>query len=562
MGSQARKVVSCAAILFFSISLSFSQPAIPDKAKAGAVESAVEKTAPKATVKPSIPQIEVPPRPEMEIKDTTTKIKVSKFKITGNTRISTYDLSKIVRSYEGREMTLVEIKAVADRITSEYREKGYFLARAYIPAQKIQNGVVEIAVIEGNVDKITIKGNKYYTNKFIRSQMQPVIAEQVISRDNLQKSLLNLNENPKLNVNATLSPGSTIGTVDINLDVKDSVPYNLVLYYNNFGSEFTGRGRLGASLDIGNLTKHGDILSLGIVLPHPDWDFSFYRKIGYSFPVNGYGTRLGLNFADMNYEVGKDLAILGIEGDSRVFELSLTHPFIKRTDCKLTAGASLAIKNYENYILGQKTAEDNLSMLGIGVSRERIRQNARDMIAVNAYFGLGGMFGGMGEHPKKPSKPGADNTFLKLTLDAARTMRLGNCSLILRGSGQWANQTLAIGEKFAIGGPDSVRGYPQSEYLGDKGYALSAELRTPVWPGEFILNKYAQWAFFFDWAGVELENPLIGEKSSQTLSGYGAGIRAFYKNFDLRFDAGFPIKGKIPSDGGNYHYYIQGTLRF
>ncbi|MGB9642652.1 MAG: ShlB/FhaC/HecB family hemolysin secretion/activation protein [Candidatus Ratteibacteria bacterium] len=562
MGNPARKVTSFAVILFFVVSLGYSQPAIPDKAKAGAVESAVERTSPKSTVKPSIPEIEVPPRPEMEVKDSTTKIKVNKFKITGNTRISTYQLSKLVRSYEGREMTLVEIKSVADRITNEYREKGYFLARAYIPAQTIQNGVVEIAVIEGNVDKISVKGNKYYTNKFIRSQMQPVITEQVISRDNLEKSLLNLNENPKLNVNATLSPGSTIGTVDINLTVKDKAPYNLLLYYNNFGSKFTGKGRLGATLDIGNLTKHGDILTLGLVFPHPDWDAKFYRKIGYSIPVNGYGTRLGLNFADMEYEVGKDLAVLGIEGKSRVFELSVTHPLIKRTDCKLTAGVSLAIKNYENYILGQLSAKDDISMLGIGVSHERIRSNTRDLVAANAYFGLGGMFGGMGERPSKPSKPGADNTFLKLTLDAARTMRLGNCSLILRGSGQWANQTLAVGEKFAIGGPDSVRGYPQSEYLGDKGYSLSAELRTPFWPGEFVLNKYAQWAFFFDTGRVDLENPLPGEKSSQNLSGYGAGIRATYKNFDLRFDAGFPIKGKRPSDGGDYHYYVQGTLRF
>lgn len=562
MGILARKIVSCAAILFFSVSLCFSQSTIPDKAKAGAVESAIEKTSPKTTAKPAIPEIEVPPRPEMEVKDSTVKIKVSKFKITGNTKISTYQLSKIVRPYEGREMSLVEIKSVADRITNEYRDKGYFLARAYIPAQKIQNGVVEIAVIEGNVDKIVVKGNRYYTNKFIRSQMGPVISEQVINRDNLEKSLLNLNENPKLNVNATLSPGSTPGTVDINLSVKDSAPYNLLLYYNNFGSRFTGKGRLGATLDIGNLTQHGDILTLGVVLPHPKWDFTFYRKIGYSIPVNGYGTRLDFSFADMTYDVGKDLAILGIEGKSRLFGLSLTHPLIKRTDCRLTAGASLMIKNYENYILGHKSAEDDLSMLGIGVTKEKIRNNTHDTIAANAYFGLGGMFGGMGEHPKMPSKPGADNTFLKLTLDAARTMKLGNCALILRGSGQWANQTLAVGEKFAIGGPDTVRGYPQSEYLGDKGYALSAELRTPIWPGEFVLNKYAQWAVFFDCAGVYLDNPLPGEKSSQTLSGYGAGIRASYKNFDLRFDAGFPVKGKRPSDGGDYHYYVQGTIRF
>lgn len=562
MGNDGAKTIACLSIFLFLTLVCFAQPNVPDKAKAGAVESSVEKTTPKTIVKPPIPEIEVPPRPEMEVKDTSLKIKVSKFKITGNTKISTYQLSKIVRPYEGREMTLVDIKKVADLITNEYRNKGYFLARAYIPAQQVQNGVVEIAILEGKVDKIIVSGNKYYTKKFIMSQMQPVISEQVINNNDFQKSLLNLNENPKLQVNAVLSPGSKLGTADINLNVKDSAPYNLVVYYNNFGSEFTGRGRLGVTLDIGNLTRNGDILTLGLVMPHPDWDTKFYRKIGYSIPITGYGTKLALNFGDMEYEVGKDLAAAGITGKSRVFDLSVTHPLIKTVDRKLNIGTSLSIKNYENYILGHLSAKDSLSMLGFGVSGERIRTNCHDIVAANAYFGLGSMFGGMGEHPKMPSKPGADNTFLKLTIDAAHTMRIKNCSLILRGSGQWANQTLAVGEKFAIGGPDSVRGYPQSEYLGDKGYAISAELRTPFWPGENILNKYAQWAFFFDYAGVELENPLVGEKSSTTLSGYGAGIRVFYKNFDLRFDAGFPIKGKQPSDGGDVHYYIQGTLRF
>lgn len=563
MGHLGRKATACITFLFLLSFFCFAQSQIPDKAKAGAVESSVEKTAPKTIGKVPVPEIEVPPRPEMEIKDSTVKIKVSKFKITGNTKISTFQLSKVIRSYEGREMTLVEIKKVADLITSEYRKKGFFLARAYIPTQQVQNGVVEIAILEGKVDKITVSGNRYYTTKFINSQMKPVVTEKVISTNNLQKSLLNLNENPKLQVNATLSPGSVLGTADINLKVEDKIPYNFVSYYNNFGSKFTGKGRLGATLDIGNLTKHGDTLTLGLVFPVPDWDAKFYRKIGYSIPINGYGTKLGFNFADMEYEVGKELAALGIVGKSRIFDLSVNHPLIKRIDQKLTVGTSLAIKNYENYILDQLSAKDSLSILGVGISGEQTKGKCRDFYAANAYFGLGTLFGGMSDRPAKPSKPGADNTFLKLTFDAARTMRLGNCSLILRGSGQWANQTLAVGEKFAIGGPDTVRGYPQSEYLGDKGYNLSAEFRTPILPGDYQINKFGQWSFFFDYGGVELENPLPGEKTSTTLAGYGAGLRLFYgKHFDLRFDAGFPIKGKIPSDGGNYHYYVQGTLRF
>lgn len=41
--------------------------------------------------------------------------------------------------------------------------------------------------------------------------------------------------------------------------------------------------------------------------------------------------------------------------------------------------------------------------------------------------------------------------------------------------GQVASAPLMVPEQFALGGPDSVRGYQQSEFLGDYGYALASE---------------------------------------------------------------------------------------
>jgi POTRA domain, ShlB-type len=47
---------------------------------------------------------------------------------------------------------LVAPRKVAVRVTGLYRDRGYFLARAYLPAQEIEGGIVRIAVLEGRYD--------------------------------------------------------------------------------------------------------------------------------------------------------------------------------------------------------------------------------------------------------------------------------------------------------------------------------------------------------------------------------------------------------------------------
>jgi hemolysin activation/secretion protein len=565
MGADARKALLVAAFISILISPFVQCAAIPDNVKAGSVTSTVEKTTPqkdKPTIQPL--KFEAPPRPELE-ETGAAIIKVSKFKITGNTKLSTDAIAELLKPYEGFELTLYDLRLISNVITQAYRQKGYFLARAYVPVQTIQNGVVEIAVLEGKVGAVTVSGNKYYRDKYITGMMQPVVKDQVISRQNLEGALLNMNENPKLNVQATLSPGSQLGTVNLDLKAKDSFPYNLTFYYNNFGSKFTGQNRFGAMLDLGNITGHADILSLGYVTPVPGWESDFYRKVAYSFPVGTYGTRMGITLADMNYEVGKELALLGIVGESKIASLYLTHPLVRTSEKTVNLEASLSYRGYKNYLFGSiLSAKDEISALGVGISGVYVKPGHRDIYNVTVSTGLGELFGGMGDLPPLPSKPGVDNTWLKVNADISHLIQFNNnIALLLRGSGQLSNKQLAVGEKYAIGGADTVRGYPQSEYLGDDAYTLSAELRTPILPGNLKVNKYAQWAFFYDIGGAYLKKPLPGEHKSITLQGYGAGIRFFIgKNFDFRFDAGFPIKGEEPSDGDNYHYYFQGQLKF
>ena len=46
--------------------------------------------------------------------------------------------------------------AIADRITTKYRNDGYILSRAIVPAQRISGGALQVQVVEGYIKDFRI----------------------------------------------------------------------------------------------------------------------------------------------------------------------------------------------------------------------------------------------------------------------------------------------------------------------------------------------------------------------------------------------------------------------
>ncbi len=99
---------------------------------------------------------EAPARPALTL-DTTTQIAVTRVRITGITVYSEDKLLALVSDSIGKQLTLAQLDELAQRITRYYHDRGHLLARAYLPAQDIKDGSVEIAVLEGRVGKVTIE---------------------------------------------------------------------------------------------------------------------------------------------------------------------------------------------------------------------------------------------------------------------------------------------------------------------------------------------------------------------------------------------------------------------
>ena len=81
--------------------------------------------------------------------DTGTKVLVKGFRFSGSQRLATNaELEALLSDSIGKELGFAELKRLAERVTIYLREqKGYLLARAYLPKQDITAGIIEIAVI-------------------------------------------------------------------------------------------------------------------------------------------------------------------------------------------------------------------------------------------------------------------------------------------------------------------------------------------------------------------------------------------------------------------------------
>src|SRR5574344_2017441 len=87
------------------------------------------------------------------------KVRIERFLISGATHMSNEELKQIVAPYEKQDLSFNQIQEITTLITKIYRQKGYFVARAYIPEQNIytQNGVLKINVIEGNYGEFKLE---------------------------------------------------------------------------------------------------------------------------------------------------------------------------------------------------------------------------------------------------------------------------------------------------------------------------------------------------------------------------------------------------------------------
>jgi hemolysin activation/secretion protein len=262
----------------------------------------------------------------------SASFEVKSVRISGNTLFDTPTLHALVADAEGMRLTLSQLGELATRITEYYQSHGYPLARAIIPAQTIRDGVVNIKVIEARYGKISLDNHSRVNDPLLLSTLFPLQSGQAIGQAALDHALLLLSDIPGVVVAATLKPGETVGTSDllVNTTPGQTVAGNVVL--DDYGNLYTGRARIGGTMNIINPLHHGDVLSVYGLSSGVGMN---YGRITYESLLNGQGTRMGGSYSALDYILGDPLASLNAHGTAQVESLWTKHPLVRSRDANL-----------------------------------------------------------------------------------------------------------------------------------------------------------------------------------------------------------------------------------
>jgi hemolysin activation/secretion protein len=483
------------------------------------------------------PTIEVaPPAPRAVKPAPGFKLDIKGFRFSGLTEIPPDALLPLVSKYAGPDRTFEDLEAAARAVTDYLREHGWFVAQAYIPEQKLEHGIVEIAVLEGRLAQIRVEvpPGSPVSRRMIESTLSVLKPGTVMRAETIERALFIANDLRGVAVRSVVEPGPAPGTANLVVQVVPVKRVDGTLEFDNFGSRFTGENRFGASVNVNSPLGFGDLLSfrglLGVPGGGEDTDFA---RLAYLAPVGPYGTKLGAAYLKLRYRLGTDaFRALDQRGDSDVTSVFALHPVLRARSYNLFAQANFDVRDFHD----ERRALGTVSDRTIDAGTLSLNGDLRDTL-LGGGFNTASLALTRGDLELKTSADlatdrsaagrHADGSYTKLNGALSRQQALfGAFSLYGSYAFQLASKNLDGSEKISLGGPSAVRAYAQGEATSDEAQLATVEARYTL-PAFAFVPGNVQASVFYDWARGRLnESPLPSEAASnhRTLAGAGFGL--------------------------------------
>jgi hemolysin activation/secretion protein len=476
---------------------------------------------------------------------------VSHFVVYGNSELSSEELSALLEPFSNTTLSPRQLQEVMDTLRNAYRQRGLFVAQVYLPPQAIEDGIVTLHVYEGVLQEggvsLANDGN-HARDGVITSILEENLATgQTLRTAEFERSILLVDDLPGVTSHSIIYPGAEPGEAQFLLRAQDTPRLTGNIDVDNFGNHYTGDERLGGTLYINSPSGSGDQLTFRVVTSGSDSNYVYGE---YSIPIGGSGLRLGGSADYLDYELGEELNNLELKGDAYSARFFSAYPFIRSRHSNLNGRVEYAYlsMNDDDGIIGELESERTLHTITANVFGDHDDDrwaNGVTFFDAGITGGSVDVEGGDAYADFDDENVGTDGGFIKLNVDVSRLQHLvGNWSAFARVAGQWAGSNLDVSQKFFLGGPFSMPGYPVGEMSGDYGANFQTDVRYDVrnvpWGGDLQLSTFysAGWVRLFEdpWQGWQGVNPII----SNNLSLYSWGVTA-----SQTWPSGVVLRGSI-----------------
>jgi len=520
----------------------------PPRELPGAVEPGRDRPLPAAPVQPNFDfTIEAPQRSQVPRAVEELHFVLRGIQIEGAQTISPDRFRPLYQALLGQDVTVSKILDVADAIEDEYRREGYILTHAFVPPQRVTNGVFTITVVEGYVASISVEGGDPGTQALIRSYLQPVLGARPLSLAVMERALLLANDLPGVTASGVVRPSPDVtGASEVAVSVAET-PLSGGLALDNRGSQFQGIWTLGGDVAVNGLIVAGDQLASSYS-SSPNALEKTSSQVRYRRPVGSDGMVASFTVTTTHGEPGSSLQQFNLVTDSYAVGPRLSYPLIRSRAESLTLDGGLTVQSARVRALGAPFSKDEWRVLDIGASYARAALGGSWTASIDAAQGLD-VFAATPNGSPNLSHPGAATEFTKITGTFHHTRTLfGPLSLALSGQGQYGFAPLVAGEQITFGGTQIGRGYDPGAVTGDEGAGGSIELRWDEHLPALALDTVEPYVYY-DTAKVWNFHPNQG--GGQAVASTGSGIRLFMPySITADFEISRTLKAVPGSDNG------------
>ena len=269
--------------------------------------------------------------------------------IKGGETFSVETLAGLEPPETGTMISLSDLYAFSDRITQYYREQGYALSFALVPAQEITDGVVRIEILEGRIDELIIREENL--SDLVRGHILDAFgrfaAKGLTRTEDLEEFLLSLNNYPGITAKGVIRPGSQPESSALVLEVEQR-RQTASLGYQNYLSESLGRDVFLSDIAwLGQWTGRDEARLSVRQAPDP----KTYNSV--SFDYSSYidhtdlEAYIRLSHSETKPEKGA-LADLDFTSSAYSQEIGLRAPLWQTRKSSLFAGAAVRVNNSQS----------------------------------------------------------------------------------------------------------------------------------------------------------------------------------------------------------------------
>lgn len=477
----------------------------------GALKNNFKPPAKTLTLKNTLPIFEAPPIERFDPQEAGAKVFINNIKFLNNTVFTRRDILAVIGGMPSRSFSLTELFKLADKISRHYRDQGYFLARAIIPNQKIENNTVSIVILEGQYGKIYSEGDAAYGQQ-VMAYLNDLKTDAVIRSDPLIRKIGIISQLPGFETEYTLSPGAKIGQSDLRVRIKPTPHAFGTLNLANDGSRFFGKNRGRVDITLIPEVIFGDQINMTFMKTSETF---YLGRIGYARPIGYGGGRVKAEISRSTYDLSDQFDPL--EGHSTGYLAEFSYPLLIGNKKETDGFVRVQKDEIVEMLAGAKFEKRANEKLEFGISFERKQSQLTatrrfgeiTVAATNVSSDRAGAVRG-----RAVILSGNIEQHQRIARSAVLKSRL-----VFQAA---SSQNLNSLEGFSLGGAYGIRAYPVGEASGSNGFLGQFELHEP-------LTSVSAAYLFLDFGQVA-EN--AGE-NTRRLAGAGLGVQFSNKRLSL-----------------------------